>query len=361
MTSHEQTGITPMSFENGLIDLRSDTVTHPTPEMRAAMARAEVGDDVFGDDPTVIRLEERAAALTGQAAALFVASGTMGNLVALLTHSQRGAEIIVGDKSHIYLNEVGGMAALAGAQAAVIRNQPDGTLRLDDIAAAIREDDVHHPRTRLVCLENTQNICGGVPLTPEYTRQASDLVHARGLKLHLDGARIFNAAVAQGVAASELAGPADTVMFCLSKGLGAPVGSLLCGSQDFIAEARRYRKMVGGGMRQVGVLAAAGLVALDMMIERLEDDHANARRLADGLRTIPGLALDPGTPHTNMVYFELADSVRLSADDVAERMRADGIVLVSEGERRFRLVTHCWINAADVDKTITAFRTGLKN
>ncbi len=352
-----------MSFDNGLIDLRSDTVTRPTPAMRAAMANAEVGDDVFDDDPTVHRLQERAAALTGHAAALFVASGTMGNLVALLTHCGRGAEVIVGDKSHIYLNEVGGMAALVGAQAAVVPNQPDGTLALADIAAAIRAEDVHHPRTRLICLENTQNICGGVPLTPAYTRQVADLAHAHGLKLHLDGARLFNAAVALrrhgegGVSASALAGPADSVMFCLSKGLSCPAGSLLCGPVDFIAEARRYRKMVGGGMRQVGVLAAAGLVALESMIERLDDDHANARRLADGLRDLPGLDLDDGAPHTNMVYFTLNQSAKVGARALIAHAWSRGILIEGGYDGgRFRLVTHCWVTPQDVDKVIAMVR-----
>src|SRR5512136_1785155 len=208
-----------MSFANGLIDLRSDTVTHPTPEMLAAMSRAEVGDDVFGDDPTVNRLQELAAALTGHEAALFTASGTMGNLVALLTHCGRGAEVIVGDRSHIYLNEVGGMAALGGLQACPLRNQPDGTLNLDEVALSIRAVDVHHPRTALLCLENTQNQLGAVALTPDYTRRAAALAHENKLKVHLDGARLFNAAVALGVSAEALASPCDSVMFCLSKGL----------------------------------------------------------------------------------------------------------------------------------------------
>lgn len=346
-----------MSFDNGLIDLRSDTVTHPTPAMRAAMAQAEVGDDVFDDDPTVHRLQERAAALTGHAAGLFVASGTMGNLTALLTHCGRGADVIVGDQSHIYLNEVGGMAALGGLSAAVVRNQPDGTLALAEIEAAIREEDVHHPRTRLICLENTQNICGGAPLTPAYTREVATLARRYGLRLHLDGARLFNAAVAQGVPAADLAGPADSVMFCLSKGLSAPVGSLLCGSADFIAEARRYRKMLGGGMRQAGVLAAAGLVALEQMIERLEDDHANARRLAAGLRDVPGIMLETETPATNMVYFELSPDAKLTPAELAAAVRPAGILL--EGWARFRLVTHAWITAADVDKTVAALRAAL--
>jgi threonine aldolase len=348
-----------MSFENGLIDLRSDTVTRPTPAMREAMARAEVGDDVFGDDPTVNRLEERAAALTGKEAALFVASGTMGNLVALLTHCGRGSEVIVGRDSHIYLNEVGGMAALGGLQACPIPNQPDGTLRLADIEANIRSDDVHHPRTRLVCLENTRNICGGVPLSPAYVESASDLARARGLWLHMDGARLFNAAVALGVDAASLATPADSVMFCLSKGLCAPVGSMLCGKADFIAEARRYRKQVGGGMRQAGVIAAAGLVALEQHIERLDDDHAHARRLAAGLRELPGLELNPGEPPTNMVFFNLAPTAPVSPLQLVERLRPDGIVIDSEGGRRFRLVTHYWVSAADIDRTVAAFRAAL--
>jgi threonine aldolase len=349
-----------MSFDNGLIDLRSDTVTQPTPAMRAAMANAEVGDDVFGDDPTVIRLQEMAAALTGHEAALFVASGTMGNLTALMTHCHRGHEVIVGDKAHIFLNETGGMAAIVGAQAHTIPNQPDGTLRLADIESAIRAEDEHHPRTRLVCLENTQNQCGGVMLTPDYTRKAADLAHSRGLRLHLDGARIFNAAVAQGVGAKALTGPADSVMFCLSKGLGAPIGSLLCGPNDFIAEARRNRKQVGGGMRQVGVVAAAGIVALESMIERMEDDHANARRLAEGLRAIPAIEIE-AEPQTNMLYFHLSPGTTVSESALAHRLGERGVVILGSDAGRFRLVTHCWITAADVDKAARAFREVLMN
>ena len=344
-----------MSFPNGLIDLRSDTVTHPTPAMRQAMATAEVGDDVFGDDPTVNRLETMAAAMTGHEAGLFVASGTMGNLVALLTHCGRAAEVIVGLKSHIFLNEVGGMAALAGLQACPIPNQPDGTLLLADIEDAIRSEDVHHPRTGLLCLENTHNICGGVPLPVEYTGQAAELAHSRGLKLHIDGARIFNAAVALNVSAAELAGPADSVTFCLSKGLSSPVGSVLCGSRAFIAEARRYRKQVGGGMRQAGLLAAAGIISLESMVERLEDDHANARRLSDGLRALPGIELSHETPATNMVFFNLARSAALTPAELVRRVRQRGVVLDSEGGQRFRLVTHAWVSADDIDTTVEAF------
>ncbi len=231
------------------VDLRSDTVTRPTPEMREAMAEAEVGDDVHGDDPTVNHLEELAAQMLGKEAALFVPSGTMGNLITLLVHCQRGDEVIVGNQSHIYLNEAGGMSALGGIQPCPVQNQPNGTLAMDDILASIRTEDVHHPITRLICLENTQNVCGGVPLSLEYTRQVGELAHANGLLLHIDGARIFNAAAAQNVSAQELAEPADSVMFCLSKGLASPIGSIVAGTRKFVVRARHIRKMLGGGMR----------------------------------------------------------------------------------------------------------------
>ncbi len=350
-----------MPFENGLIDLRSDTVTVPTPEMRRAMAAAEVGDDVYHDDPTVNRLEERAAVLTGKAAALFVPSGTMANLLALMVHcaGQRGVEVIVGDKSHIFLNEVGGLAALVGAQAAVVPNQPDGSLALADIEATIRDaSDYHHPRTRLVCLENTQNICGGVVVPPAVMAATRAVANRHGLRLHLDGARLFNAAVALGAPATVLTEHVDSVMFCLSKGLGAPVGSMLCGDADTMAEARRYRKMVGGGMRQAGVIAAAGLVALEHMVERLDDDHVNARRLAAGLQGLPGLTLENPTPQTNMVYLQLDPARGITGPRVAEALRADGIVL-DPGPYGFRLVTHYWVTADDVDKVVARFRSAL--
>jgi threonine aldolase len=288
------------------IDLRSDTVTVPTPEMREAMAKAAVGDDVYGEDPTINRLQELAAEKVGKPAGLFVASGTMGNLIAVLAHCQRGDEVIVGKKNHVFVHEAGGMSALGGIHSNQLINQPDGSLLLEDVAAAIRPDDLHEPVTRLVCLENTHNGCGGVYQTPEYTRQMADFAHARGLSIHLDGARIFNAAVAQGAPASVLAGPVDSVTFCLSKGLCAPVGSVLCGSQEFIVKARRLRKMLGGGMRQAGILAAAGIIALEKMVDRLGEDHIRAKKLADGLRLIPGLVLDAGTPATNMVFLSLA-------------------------------------------------------
>lgn len=338
------------------IDLRSDTVTQPTPEMREAMAEAEVGDDVYRDDPTVNRLEELAADMLGKEAAIFVPSGTMGNLLALLVHCQRGDEVIVGNQSHIYLNEVAGMAALGGIQACPILNQTDGTLSLEDIQASIRSEDVHHAFTRLVCLENTQNICGGVPLTVEYTQQVAELVRRNNLSLHIDGARIFNSATAQNVDVKELVAPADSVMFCLSKGLVSPIGSMLVGSKKFIARARHLRKMVGGGMRQAGVIAAAGIISLEKMTKRLGEDHARAKKLADGLRQIPGLVVDAGSPSTNMVYLNLSDDVQLSAVQIIEKMKKYGVVLDSENSRRFRLVTHYWIDDAGVEKAIAAFR-----
>ena len=341
------------------IDLRSDTVTQPTPEMREAMAKAQVGDDVYEDDPTVNKLQEMAAALLGKEAALFVPSGTMGNLLALLTHCQRGDEAIVGDQSHIYLNEAGGMSALGGIHPHPVRNQADGTLALDDIRASIQSEDVHHTITRLVCIENTQNICGGVPLTVEYTRQVGELAHANGLALHIDGARLFNAAVAQNVSAKELAAPADSVMFCLSKGLAAPIGSMLVGSAKFVRRARHLRKMLGGGMRQVGIVAAAGILSLESMIERLDEDHARARRLAEGLSQVKGIVVDKGSTYTNMVYFDLTKDAPLNAEQVMYKLKDRGILVGPETYTRFRLVTHVWIDDAAVDRTVQAFADAL--
>lgn len=338
------------------IDLRSDTVTTPTPEMREAMAEAEVGDDVYRDDPTVNKLEELSAEMLGKEAALFVPSGTMGNLLALLVHCQRGDEVIVGNQSHIYLNEAGGMAALGGIQACPLPNQPDGTLALDDVLASIRSEDVHHPITRLICLENTQNICGGVPLTAEYTRQVSELTRRNNLFLHIDGARIFNAAAAQNVSVRELVEPADSVMFCLSKGLAAPIGSMLVGTRKFIARARHLRKMLGGGMRQVGIVAAAGIISLEKMTKRLHEDHARAKKLANGLRQVDGLIVDANSPYTNMVYLNLSENVQTDAHLITQKMKDNGVLVDPENPRRFRLVTHYWIDDQAVEKTISAFQ-----
>ena len=342
------------------IDLRSDTVTKPTPEMREAMAEAEVGDDVYRDDPTVNRLEALAANMLGKESALFVPSGTMGNLLALLVHCQRGDEAIVGDKSHIYLNEAGGMSALGGIQPCPVPNQKDGTLALDDILASIRTEDVHHPITRLICLENTQNICGGIPLTAAYTREVGKLARKNNLSLHIDGARIFNAAAAQNVSIRDLVDPADSVMFCLSKGLASPVGSMLVGTSKFIARARHLRKMLGGGMRQVGVLAAAGIISLEKMTTRLADDHARARKLADGLRNVKGVLVDEGSPYSNMVYLNLASDVKVDAAKIIDSALKQGVLLDCENARRFRLVTHYWVDDKAVDKVIQVFKTAME-
>jgi threonine aldolase len=341
------------------IDLRSDTVTKPTPEMREAMAEAEVGDDVYGDDPTVNALQEKAAEMLGMEAALFVPSGTMGNLLALLVHCSRGEEVICGDRSHIYVNEAGGMAALGGIYPHPIQNQKDGTLRLDDILASIQPDDQHRTITRLICLENTQNICGGVPLTVEYTNEVGKLAKEHGLKLHIDGARLFNAAAALGVDAKELVAAADSVMFCLSKGLVAPIGSMLVGTKEFIAKAFRLRKMLGGGMRQVGVVAAAGLISLEKMTGRLGQDHARARSLFEGLKQVSGLRL-AAEPSSNMVYFDLEVSVALTENQIIEEMKQRGVLVDYSAPRQFRLVTHYWVDDAGVEKTVQALKDVLK-
>lgn len=338
-----------------IIDLRSDTVTHPTPAMREAMARAEVGDDVYGEDPTINRLQEMAADLTGQEAALFVPSGTMGNLAAILAHCQRGDEVILGHLAHTFLYEAGGMAALGGVHPHTIPNQPDGTLALADIEAAIRPDDAHHPITRLVTIENTHNRCGGAVLDEDYTRAVCELAHRRGLKVHIDGARIFNAAAALGIPARRLTQMADSVTFCLSKGLCAPVGSVLCGSREFIHRAHRVRKQLGGGMRQAGVLAAAGIVALEEIRPRLSEDHQRARALAEGLSAIPGIQVDTPQPASNMVYLTLAAEVPLNAVQTAALLSERGVRVGTVGQRRFRLVTHYWIDDAAVQHTIQAF------
>jgi len=338
------------------IDLRSDTVTKPTPEMREAMAKAEVGDDVYGDDPTVNRLQEMAAEMTGHEAALFVASGTMGNLAAVLAHCQRGDEVILGKDAHTYRYEAGGISVLGGVHSCQLPNQPDGSIALNDIEGAIRYDDPHQPVTRLIALENTHNRCGGTVQSVAYTHQVAEFAHERGLMVHLDGARVFNAAAALGVPVKELTGVVDSVTFCLSKGLSAPVGSVLCGSKKFISQALRARKILGGGMRQVGVLAAAGIVALEKMAPRLGEDHARARTLAEGLSENRGLVLDAGIPATNMVFMNLADDVSLSANEVAEQIKEQNVLVGVAGSRRFRLVTHYWIDDEGVEKTVKAFR-----
>lgn len=330
-----------------VIDLRSDTVTRPTPQMRAAMAAAEVGDDVFGDDPTVNLLEARAASLVGKEAALFVPSGTMANLVALLTHAIPGDEVILGDQSHIFQYEVGGAARIAGLLTRTLRNREDGALDIDELAEAIRPQTIHSPGSKLLCLENTHNRCGGAPIEPAVIERLSAIAHQHGLHVHLDGARLFNAAVALGCPAGAIAAPCDSVAFCFSKGLGAPVGSVLCGSRDFIERARRNRKLLGGGMRQAGVLAAAALYALDHHIDRLADDHANARRLANGLAELGPFR--PNVPRTNIVVVEI---LRGTPEQWLADFAEAGVLAVPFGRGRIRMVTHLDVSSADIEEAL---------
>ncbi len=342
-----------------IIDLRSDTITRPTAAMRKAMAEAEVGDDVFKEDPTVNRLEEMAAQRLGKPAALLVGSGTMGNLVSQLSHCGRGDETILGDQSHVFFYEQGGASALGGIHPRTLANEPDGTIALEKIEAAIRPDDVHFPISRLVILENTHNRCSGTPLKPAYTTAVGRLVKRHGLKLHIDGARIFNAAVALGVNVAELAAPADSVTFCLSKGLAAPVGSVVCGDEAFIARVRRMRKSVGGGMRQAGIIAAAGIVALTEMVDRLAEDHANARALAVGLAEIPGLLIDPDAVATNIVYFRVAKN-GMDAPMMVAQLGALGVRVLPTATDQMRAVLNYHVTLADVQRALAVFGRVMK-
>jgi len=334
---------------SSIIDFRSDTVTRPSSGMRQAMADAPVGDDVYGDDPTVNRLEAKAAELLGQDSGLFVTSGTQGNLLAILTHCQRGEEYIAGTKAHAYLEEGGGGAVLASVQPQPIENQPDGTLDLDSVRAAIKPDDFHLAITRLFCLENT---FFGTPLPMDYLCEAKALVSGNDLQFHLDGARIFNASVSEGIAPDAIGGMFDSVSACLSKGLGAPIGSVLTGSRDFIQRARRWRKMLGGGTRQVGILAAAGLYALEHNIERLAEDHEHALLLATGLGEIDELEVHKTDQRTNMVFISVPDSKR---ESLAGFMRDRGILVTVE-ENPIRLVTHLDIDRTGIHQTVDAFK-----
>jgi threonine aldolase len=344
-----------------MIDLRSDTITYPTPEMREAMSNAPVGDDVYGEDPTINQLQELAAAKLGKEAGLFVPSGTMGNLAAVLAHCNRGDEVILGSLAHTFLYEAGGISALGGVHSYQIPNQPDGTLALEDISHAIRADDAHFPVSRLLALESTHNRCGGRPLTLVYTQAAANLAHSHGLQAHMDGARLFNAAIALGCSAAELAEPVDSITFCLSKGLCAPVGSVLVGSREFIQKAHRIRKQLGGGMRQAGILGAAGIVALEKMVDRLGEDHLRAHQLAERLVVLPGLVLDAGTPFTNMIYLSLDETVSITAHQLAAQLKEQGVLVGVVGKRRFRLVTHYWITEANVETVVSAFAAELQS
>jgi threonine aldolase len=336
-----------------IIDLRSDTVTLPTPAMRRAIAEAELGDDVYREDPTVNRLEAIAAEKLGKEAALLTVSGTMSNLVALLTHCQRGDEVVLGDEAHIFHYEVAGAAALGGLELRTIPNDSRGRLHPKDVEEAIRLPDIHHPRTGLVCLENTHNRSGGAVLSEADMEAVAQVARRWGIPVHLDGARIFNAAVALGVPAANLARQADSVAFSLCKGLACPVGSLLCGSGEFIERARKYRKMVGGGMRQAGIIAAAGIVALDSMIDRLQEDHDNAKLLVQGLAGLPLLRLDPASGQSNMVSLQVEG---IPALELEGRLADAGILVTYMGGQRLRLVTHYGIERADVEGAVQRMR-----
>lgn len=322
--------------------------------MRQAMATARVGDDVFGEDPTVCELEALAADIMGKEAAVYVTSGTQGNLASLLAHCGRGDEAIMGHLGHTFLYEQGGSAALGGIHPRTVPNQDDGTLRLEDLAAAVRADNIHFPVTRLIVLENTHNRCYGSYLTPAYMDAVATFAHEHGIKLHVDGARIFNAAVAQQIDVQDLVRQADSVTFCLSKGLSAPVGSVICGSHDFIARARRARKVLGGGMRQAGIIAAAGIVALHEMIDRLAADHANARRLAEGVAELPGFAVDLDRVYTNIVYIDVTHP-DYDAAAVAAALAQHEVGVLPTGPRRLRAVTHYGIEAAHIEEAIQVF------
>lgn len=359
------TAVLPLS-ENGstkVVDLRSDTVTKPTQAMRAAMAAAEVDDDVLGADPTSHRFLNDMAKMIGKEAALFVPSGTMANLISVLVHCDvRGSEVILGDKCHINIYENGGISTLGSVHSRTIHNNPDGTMDLDLIEAAIRptHDDLYYPTTRLICLENTHANCGGRCLSVDYTDKVGEIAKKHGLKLHIDGARIFNAAIALGVPVGRLVEAADSVSVCLSKGLGAPVGSVIVASRDFINKAKKLRKTLGGGMRQVGVLCAAASVALRDNISKLEDDHRKAKLLADGLNEIKGIIVDASLIETNMVFFHLAKKLGISPAKLCETLEGHGVLAMPAGSASIRMVVHYQISESDVQYALSCLKKAVR-
>jgi threonine aldolase len=339
------------------IDFRSDTVTWPTPEMVEAMAQARLGDDVYGEDPTINALQEKAAEMLGKEAALFVPSGTMGNLTAILSHAGRGDQAIVGNDTHSFINEAGGMAVLGGIVPNPLQTDHMGRMDLEAIENAISPDDPHNARTRIILLENSYGERGGYPIPLDYFSAVRQIADRHNLRVHLDGARFFNAVIALGIEAKALAATVDSVSFCLSKGLCAPVGSLVCGSADFIYQVNRNRKLLGGGMRQAGVLAAAGLVALDCMVNRLGEDHNNAQLLAKGLANIPGVEINLNQCKSNIIFFSLVEDVPYTADEIAARCREEGNVWFGmRGKRSFRAVTHYWVGPAEVKQFLEVLR-----
>ena len=337
-----------------IIDLRSDTVTLPTDKMREAIARAELGDDVYGEDPTVNQLEMIGASIVGKEAGMLVPSGTMGNLAAMLTHCARGTKAFLGSQAHTYVYEAGGAAALGGVVMTPIDNKPGGELDLDQLRDELeRPPDAHFASPALVALENTHNLCAGAAVDLSHTAAVSELAHGHSLPMHLDGARIFNAALALETTAAKIASFADSVSFCLSKGLACPIGSLLCGSSEFIAKARRIRKALGGGMRQAGIIAAAGIVALDTMIDRLPEDHLNARALAEGLSLIAGVEVRRVKRRTNMVVFDIAGNADAAAAFAAS-LKERRVLIGARGPTSFRAVTHYGVSRDDVNRAVAA-------
>ncbi|XP_041018825.1 probable low-specificity L-threonine aldolase 1 [Juglans microcarpa x Juglans regia] len=344
------------------VDLRSDTVTKPTEAMRAAMATAVVDDDVLHHDPTALRLETEMARITGKEAALFVPSGTMGNLISVLVHCDtRGSEVILGDNSHIHIYENGGISTIGGVHPMTVKNNRDGTMDIDLIEAAIRDPRgvLVYPTTRLICLENTHANSGGRCLSVEYVDKVGELAKKHGLKLHIDGARIFNASVALGIPVHRLVQAADSVSVCLSKGLGAPVGSVIVGSRSFIAKAKILRKTLGGGMRQVGILCAAALVAVQENVVKLEGDHKKAKILAEGLSQIKGIKVDVASVETNIIYFDIEESSKFTAEKMCEYLEEHGILVMQEGPLRIRIVLHHQISESDVQYTLSYFQHAL--
>ena len=342
-----------------IIDLYSDTKTLPTEEMRRAMYDAVVGDDVAGEDPSVNDLEELAARMLGKESALFTPSGIMSNLIAVLTHTHHGDEILLGSESHIFWYEVGGSSTIGSVIMHTIPNEPDGRIELSVIEKSIRPKNIHFPPTTLLCLENTHNRCGGTVLTPKYTADASRLAHKYGLKVHLDGARIFNAAVALNIPVNEFANNVDSICFCISKNLSAPVGSLLCGSRGFVEKARKWRRMLGGGMRQAGVIAAAGIVALERMIDRLAEDHANAKYLAYGLANVPGITIQPESIQTNIVIFKPPASIPIP--EFINQMTQRGVRFSILDSQRVRAITHRMISKNDIDEALSKIDSYIKD
>jgi len=336
------------------IDLRSDTVTLPTKEMREAISNAELGDDVFQEDPTINNLEKLAAKKFNKEAAIFLPSGTMANLVAVLTHCNRGDEVILGDQSHTFLYEAGGISSFGGVHSRQLKNHNDGTIHLNDIKNAIRKKDVHFPPSRLICLENTHNRCFGMPLETNYVNEVVDIAKNNDMSVHVDGARIFNAAVATGSTVADLTKNVDSVSFCLSKGLSAPSGSLLCGDKNFIHRARFNRKALGGGMRQAGILAAAGVVAIDIMSAKIIEDHRNAKALAVGIAKIDGIIIETEKIKTNIIYFKL-DHPKINSESLLDIMSKKNIRFFELGPNWFRLVTHSGISKENIDYVISEF------